>query len=73
MVRLSGTFMVKVFAGPLLRLRRWRREMETLAFARGRKVERIFYSDMAACTICSRAYSGHHFIVYAMLAPHVGT
>jgi hypothetical protein len=60
-VRLSGTFLSKVFDGPNLAVPKWRKAMENYAAARGHTVEKHYFY-YATCPKCAKLY-GHNYVV----------
>jgi hypothetical protein len=67
MMRLSGTFLVKVFEGPFRESRKWMAEMGELAASRGGRIERLFYG-FTTCPKCASAYGENYIVMYAKLA-----
>lgn len=61
MVRLSGTFLTKVFEGPYSQMKGWCDELAGVAKAKGKKLEAMhfFYTT---CPKCSKAY-GRNYVV----------
>ena len=60
-VRLTGTFICKVFDGPFRNVRQWIGEMGRFVESRGRKVERLFFY-YTTCPKCVNKY-GHNYVV----------
>lgn len=60
-VRLSGTFMSRVFDGPYNAVPKWFKEMEGYAQSKGKKaIKQYFY--YTACPKCAKKY-GHNYVV----------
>jgi hypothetical protein len=66
MVRLTGTFLTRVFEGPYHRARFWMHEMETAAEAEGRAAKRIFMF-YTTCPRCAKAYGKNYVVGVAEL------
>ena len=60
-VRLSGTFLCKVFDGPFRNVGQWIGEMNQFTDSRGRKVEKLFFY-YTTCPKCAKKY-GHNYVV----------
>jgi hypothetical protein len=66
MVRLSGTFLTKVFEGPYSQAPRWMSEMKRYVEARGRKATKL-YLGFTTCPACAKAYGKNYVIVFAKI------
>lgn len=60
-VRLSGTFLSKVFDGPYSSVPKWLKEMESYAAAQGHKVKKHYFY-YTTCPKCAKVY-GHNYVV----------
>jgi len=60
-VRLSGTFISKVFDGPYRNVPKWMKEMENYVAVMG-KTTRNYYFYYTTCPKCAKLY-GHNYIV----------
>lgn len=60
-VRLSGTFITKVFDGPYQAIPKFYKEMEKYASGLGKKIKKQYF-HYAYCPKCSKKY-GHNYIV----------
>jgi hypothetical protein len=67
MVRLSGTFVPKVFKGPFRDASKWMEAMQNFVSGRGQKVERILVG-YTTCPKCSKAYGENYVVLYAQIA-----
>lgn len=60
-VKLSGTFMTKVFDGPYNDVPKWIKIMDTYVTAQGKKTLR-YYFYFTTCPKCAKKY-GHNYVV----------
>jgi hypothetical protein len=60
-VRLSGTYITKVFDGPYNAVPKWIREIDQHASHRGKAVKK-YYFYYTTCPKCARIY-GHNYVV----------
>ena len=60
-VKLSGTYLTKVFDGPYNGVPKWMREMNPYIAAKGKSVKRWFFY-YTTCPKCARKY-GHNYVV----------
>lgn len=61
MVRLSGTYLAKVFEGPYKNMRHWHAELIAYVKSKG-KVPVKTYFNYTMCPKCAKAY-GHNYVV----------
>ena len=61
MIRISGTFITRVFEGPYRNAKIWVHDMETAATAAGHTAKRVFMF-YTTCPRCARAY-GENYVV----------
>ncbi|MFH1639753.1 MAG: hydrolase [Chloroflexota bacterium] len=61
-VRLSGTYLTKVFDGPYNAVPKWIQEMARFVNEKGRKVKK-YYCYYTTCPKCAKIY-GHNYIVF---------
>lgn len=66
MITLSGTFLAKVFEGPYADAPRWMAEMQHLAAAHGKHIQRFLFG-YTTCPRCSKAYGENYVVLYAQL------
>jgi len=60
-VKLSGTFLSKVFDGPFKEIRNWIREMDKYVAGKGKKLKK-YYFYYTTCPKCAKKY-GHNYVV----------
>jgi hypothetical protein len=60
-VRLSGTFLSKVFDGPFNSVPKWIEEMDEFVSSKGKKTKR-YYFYFTTCPKCAKRY-GHNYCV----------
>ncbi|MFO7616419.1 MAG: hydrolase [Bacteroidales bacterium] len=60
-VRLSGTFMSRVFDGPFQDIRKWVKEMEDWMKQEGKPVKNLYFY-YTTCPKCAKKY-GHNYVV----------
>jgi hypothetical protein len=65
-VKISGTFVSRVFEGPYHAVPKWLREMDAALSAQGKKSIR-YYIHYAYCPKCAKKYGKNHGIVFAQL------
>jgi len=56
-VKVSGTFMSKVFSGPYYNAGKWKKEMEEYVLKKGKKVKQMFFF-YGYCPKCAKHYGG---------------
>ena len=63
-VRLSGTFLSKVFDGPYNSPPKWIKEMEQFVASKGKKPKKfLFY--FTTCPRCAKLYGHNYAVVFA--------
>ena len=67
MVRLSGTFLTKVFEGPYSAVGRWSEEMEAEVKARGRRLDALYFF-YTTCPRCAKVYGKNYVVGVARVA-----
>lgn len=60
-VRLTGTYLTKVFEGPFSQIRQWCKDMQALVERTGKKIEKQYYF-YTTCPRCAKVY-GKNFVV----------
>ena len=60
-VKISGTFITKVFDGPFNHVPRWIKEMNAYLAAQGKKAKK-YYFYYTTCPKCAKKY-GHNYVV----------
>jgi hypothetical protein len=61
MVRLSGTFLTKVFEGPYSQATSWSKEMERVVEQKGKRLDELYFF-YTTCPRCSKTY-GQNYVV----------
>lgn len=61
MVRLSGTYVAKVFEGPFKNMRKWYGELISFVKSKGKKPIKTYF-NYTMCPKCAKAY-GHNYVV----------
>lgn len=67
MVRLSGTFISRVFDGPYHFVPKWIKEMDTYLAFRNRKALK-YYFHYAYCPKCAKKYGHNYCVAFAQVA-----
>ncbi len=65
-VRLSGTFVSRVFEGPYSSAPKWMRAMEEYAAARGERIRRQYFY-YPTCPKCARMYGRNYAVAFAQV------
>jgi len=63
-IRLSGTFMTKVFDGPYNHVPKWLKEMDRHLAAQGKSAKR-YYLYYTTCPKCAKKYGHNYTVVFA--------
>jgi hypothetical protein len=66
MVRLSGTFLTRVFEGPYANVRRWVEEMHSYVAARHKKLEKLYFF-YTTCPQCAKCYGKNYVVLLAQI------
>lgn len=66
MVRLSGTFLSKVFEGPFKNVPKWMKEMEEWVKSQGKEVEKTYFF-YTTCPACAKAYGKNYVVILAQV------
>ncbi len=61
MVKLSGTFLAKVFEGPYHHAGRWAREMEQFVSSKGKQLQKLYFF-YTTCPKCAKHYGKNYVI-----------
>lgn len=65
-VRLSGTFLTRVFDGPYSAIPRWIKEMDSYVAEKGRKVKK-YYVYYTTCPKCAEKYGKNYVVFFAQV------
>ncbi len=65
-VRLSGTFMTRVFDGPYSAVPKWIKEMDKYVSGKGKKVKR-YYVYYTSCPKCAKKYGHNYSVLFAQV------
>lgn len=65
-VKLSGTFMTKVFDGPFSSVPLWVKEMESYVASKGSKVQKLFFY-YTTCPKCAKKYGKNYIVAFAQV------
>ena len=63
-VRLSGTFMTRVFEGPYGDMGKWAEEMKKYVESKKKKVKNIYYY-YTTCPNCAKKYNKNYVVIFA--------
>jgi hypothetical protein len=63
-VKLSGTYLTKVFEGPFRDAPKWERAMREYVAQRGRTAEKLYFA-YTTCPACSKAYGENYVVLFA--------
>lgn len=63
-VKISGTFLTKVFEGPYKDAPNWYREMTNYVKGKGKEVKKI-YSYYTTCPKCAKKYGKNYVVLFA--------
>ena len=66
MVRLSGTFLSKVFEGPYKNARRWVRQMRTYVNSKAKDAKKIYFF-YTTCPSCAKYYGKNYVVLLAKI------
>ena len=66
MVRMSGTFLTRVFEGPFKDAGRWMKEMKGFVKSKGKESAKLYLS-YTTCPSCAKAYGKNYVIIFAAI------
>ena len=66
MVKISGTFLTKVFEGPYKDAGKWVREMKAYVKSKDMEIKKI-YSFYTTCPACAKTYGKNYTVLLAMV------
>lgn len=64
MVRLSGTFLTKVFEGPYKDMGKWKKEMEAYVQSKNKTAEKTYFF-YTTCPSCAKEYGKNYVVILA--------
>lgn len=64
MVRISGTFLSKVFEGPFQNIGKWTKEMEIFVKSRGKETKKTYFF-YTTCPKCAKFYGKNYIVILA--------
>jgi len=64
MVRISGTFLTKVFEGPYKNIGKWVKEMKVHVKAKGREMKKMYFF-YTTCPKCAKFYGKNYTVILA--------
>ncbi len=66
MVRLSGTFLSKVFEGPFKDAKKWLKEMDKYVESKGEKVKKLYFF-YTTCPKCAKYFGKNYVVAFAQI------
>jgi len=66
MVKLSGTFLTKVFEGPYNKAGTWAEEMKAYMASKGRTMGKLYYF-YTACPKCAKVFGKNYVVLFAQV------
>ena len=66
MVRMSGTFLSKVFEGPFKDAKKWDREMKGYVESKGESVKKIYFF-YTTCPKCAKHFGKNYVVAFAQI------
>lgn len=67
MVRMSGTFLTKVFEGPYSDAGKWAKEMEEYVKSKKKKINKMYFF-YTTCPSCAKFYGKNYTVILAQVA-----
>ena len=64
MVKISGTFLTKVFEGPYRNTGKWVKEMKAYVKAKGREMKKMYFF-YTTCPKCAKVYGKNYTVILA--------
>ncbi len=65
-VKISGTFMTKVFEGPYKDMGKWTKEMQEYVKSKGKEVKKMYYC-YTTCPKCAKTFGKNYIILFAQV------
>lgn len=66
-VRLSGTFLTKVFEGPYQNVGKWAVEMKKYVEGKGKILRKLYFS-YTTCPHCAKVYGKNYVVLFAQIS-----
>ena len=66
-VKLSGTFLTRVFEGPYRNVGKWTKEMEDYVKSKGHELKKMYYY-YATCPKCAKQFGANHVVLFAQVS-----
>jgi len=66
MVKISGTFLSKVFEGPYSNMGKWVKEMKDYVKSNGKKEEKLYFF-YTTCPACAKVYGKNYTVILAQI------
>ena len=66
MVRISGTFLTKVFEGPYKNAWKWAQQMKEYVESKGKQAKKLYFS-YTTCPACAKAYGKNYVVLFAQI------
>ena len=63
-VRISGTFLTKVFEGPYKNMGKWVKEMKAYVKAKGKELKKLYFF-YTTCPACAKYYGKNYTVILA--------
>jgi hypothetical protein len=63
-VKISGTYLTKVFEGPYSKMGEWIKEMQKFVAAHQKTVKKLYFS-YTTCPACAKAYGKNYVVIFA--------
>lgn len=66
MVKISGTFLSKVFEGPFQNIGKWMKEMEAFVKSKGKEAKKTYFF-YTTCPKCAKFYGKNYIVILAQI------
>lgn len=66
MVKISGTFLTKVFEGPYQNTGKWAEEMKEYVKSKGKELKKLYFS-YTTCPKCAKVYGKNYVVLFARI------
>lgn len=65
-VKISGTFLTKVFEGPFQNMGTWIKEMETFVKSKSKETKKMYFF-YTTCPKCAKVYGKNYVVIFAQV------